>query len=133
MGRPPSLPLRGRPKSRRLIARFSVLLRREGGSLSITIPRYIARHWQLEPGARLVVRSTDEGVLLYPRYFAPYVDRTWMRGDPEHDDEYDEVEAMEAAPTAAEPEDADDADDADDTKPSAETLTLDEPPTASAR
>jgi antitoxin component of MazEF toxin-antitoxin module len=84
-------------------------VRREGGSLSITIPRYVARHWQLVPGARLVVRSTDEGVLLYPRYFAPYVDRTWMRGDPEHDDEHDEVQAKEAG------------------------LTLDEPPTASAR
>jgi hypothetical protein len=38
----------------------------------MTIPSYIARHWKLEPGARLVVRSTDEGVLLYPRYWAPY-------------------------------------------------------------
>jgi len=70
-----SLPLVGRPKSPRLVARFSVRLRREGGSLSITVPSYIVRHWRLEPGARLVVRATDEGVLLYPRYFAPYVDR----------------------------------------------------------
>ncbi|MGQ0712828.1 MAG: AbrB/MazE/SpoVT family DNA-binding domain-containing protein [Gemmatimonadaceae bacterium] len=60
------------PKSPRLVARFSVRVRREGGSLSMTIPRYIARHWKLEPGVRLVVRSTDKGILLYPRYFLPY-------------------------------------------------------------
>ncbi|MFN2566876.1 MAG: hypothetical protein ABR499_17905 [Gemmatimonadaceae bacterium] len=72
MRRPPSSPKPARPKSRRLIARVSVRLRREGGSLSLTIPRYIVRCWNLEPGARLVVRSTDEGVLLYPRYFLPY-------------------------------------------------------------
>jgi len=39
----------------------------------MTIPRYIARHWKLEPGVRLIVRSTDRGILLYPRYFLPYV------------------------------------------------------------
>jgi antitoxin component of MazEF toxin-antitoxin module len=61
-----------RPKSPRLVARFSVRIRCEGGSLSMTIPRYIARHWKLEPGTRLIVRSTDRGVLLYPRYFLPY-------------------------------------------------------------
>jgi antitoxin component of MazEF toxin-antitoxin module len=60
------------PKSPRLVARVSVRVRREGGSLSMTIPRYIARHWKLEPGARLIVRSTQEGILLYPRYFLPY-------------------------------------------------------------
>jgi antitoxin component of MazEF toxin-antitoxin module len=74
MHRPPSSPQIGRPKSPRLIARFSVRLRREGGSLSITIPRHVVRHWELEPGARLVLRSTDAGILLYPRYFLPYVD-----------------------------------------------------------
>jgi antitoxin component of MazEF toxin-antitoxin module len=61
-----------RPKSPRLVARFSVRLRREGGSLSVTIPRYIVRHWKLEAGMRLVVRSTNQGILLYPRYFLPY-------------------------------------------------------------
>ena len=61
-----------RPKSPRLVARLSVRLRREGGSLSLTIPRYIVRHWKLEAGARLMVRSTDQGILLYPRYFLPY-------------------------------------------------------------
>ena len=43
-----------------------------GGSLSITIPRYIVRHWKLKAGMRLVVRSTDARDLLYPRYFLPY-------------------------------------------------------------
>ena len=63
------------PKSSRLVARFSVRLRREGGSLSATIPRYIVRHWKLEAGMRLVVRSTDRGILLFPRYFLPYSSR----------------------------------------------------------
>jgi antitoxin component of MazEF toxin-antitoxin module len=61
-----------RPKSSRLVTRLSVRLRREGGSLSVTIPRYIVRHWKLEAGMRLVVRSTDRGILLFPRYFLPY-------------------------------------------------------------
>jgi hypothetical protein len=73
MLRPPSPPTPGRPKSPRLVARFSVRLRREGGSLSLTVPRYIVRHWKLKPGARLIVVSTDKGVLLYPRYFLPHV------------------------------------------------------------
>jgi len=64
-----------RPKSSRLITRFSVRLRREGGSLSVTIPRYIVRHWTLEAGMRLVVRSTNQGILLFPRYFLPYSNR----------------------------------------------------------
>ena len=63
------------PKSPRLVSRISVRLRREGGSLSITIPRYIVRHWKLETGMRLVVRSTEHGILLYPRYFLPYSNR----------------------------------------------------------
>ena len=67
-----SIPLLGRPKSPRLVVRFSVLIRREGGSLSMTIPRHVVRRWNLERGQRLVVRSTDEGILLYPRYFMPY-------------------------------------------------------------
>ena len=57
-----------RVKHPRMRARFSVLIRREGGSLSMTIPRFIVRKWKLEPRARLIVRSTDEGILLYPRY-----------------------------------------------------------------
>jgi antitoxin component of MazEF toxin-antitoxin module len=54
------------------VARISVRVRREGGSLSLTMPRYIVRHWKLEAGTRLVVRSTKLGILLYPRYFLPY-------------------------------------------------------------
>ena len=75
--------MRDGPKSPRLVARFSVRLRREGGSLSMTVPRYIVRHWKLEAGMRLVVRSTDRGVLLYPRYFLPYSreSRRLTRGD----------------------------------------------------
>ena len=64
-----------RPKSSRLVTRFSVRLRREGGSLSVTIPRYVVRQWKLEAGMRLVVRSTNQGILLYPRYFLPYSSR----------------------------------------------------------
>jgi hypothetical protein len=41
----------------------------------MTIPSHIVRHWKLEPGVRLVVRSTAEGVLLYPRYWGPYRQR----------------------------------------------------------
>lgn len=64
-----------RPKSPRLRVRLSVLLRREGGSISMTVPRYITRKWNLNPGDRMLVRSTDEGILLCPRYFLPYVRR----------------------------------------------------------
>ena len=60
------------PKSPRLVARISVRLRKEGGSLSITIPRYVVRRWKLKAGMRLVVRSTDQGIRIYPRYFLPY-------------------------------------------------------------
>jgi hypothetical protein len=61
------------PKTPRLRVRLSVRVRRQGGSLVITIPRYITRKWNLEPGSRLVVRSTERGILLYPRYFAPFL------------------------------------------------------------
>ena len=57
-------------RSARLIVRVSVRLRREGGSLSITVPRYITRAWKLDAGDRLIVRSTDKGILLYPRFLA---------------------------------------------------------------
>ena len=75
----------------------------------MTIPRHIVRHWKLEPGARLVVRSTDEGVLLYPRYFLPYADTAWMSDHTEHADvandddaDHDDAEHDDAAhPRAA--------------------------------
>jgi antitoxin component of MazEF toxin-antitoxin module len=72
---PQNLPLGGRPKSPRLVVRFTVRLRREGGSLSITVPCHIVRQWKLTAGDRLVVRSGDEGILIYPRYFVPYSGR----------------------------------------------------------
>ena len=72
-------------------------LRREGGSLSITVPRYIVRHWKLEAGMRLVVRSTDQGILLFPRYFLPYSSRLRHRSaSQQREDESD--------PRRAEPE-----------------------------
>lgn len=61
------------PKTPRLRVRLSVCARPQGGSLVITIPRYITRKWKLEPGSRLVVRSTERGILLYPRYFIPFL------------------------------------------------------------
>jgi antitoxin component of MazEF toxin-antitoxin module len=120
-----SLPLVGRPKGRRLIARVSVRIRREGGSLSMTIPRYIVRHWNLEPGSRLVIRSTDEGVLLYPRYFLPYVDAPWLQTAAAGDEgaEYAEGEADE-------PEDGYPAADKAARRPAA--VSVEEAPTATA-
>jgi antitoxin component of MazEF toxin-antitoxin module len=60
------------PKSPRLIVRACVRLRRQGGSLILTVPRNVVRHWKLHAGAALVVRSTDNGILLFPRYTLPY-------------------------------------------------------------
>ena len=57
--------------------RVTVRLRREGGSLSVTVPCHIVRQWKLKAGDRLLVRSSDEGILIYPRYFAPYSARAW--------------------------------------------------------
>lgn len=63
------------PKSRRLVVRVTARLRREGGSLIMSIPRNVVRHWKLEAGALLVVRSTERGILLYPRYSLLYISR----------------------------------------------------------
>ena len=60
-------------KSTRLLVRASVRLRREGGSLIMSIPRHIVRYWKLEPGARLVVRSTRDGILLRPLIPVPII------------------------------------------------------------
>jgi hypothetical protein len=62
-------------KSPRLIVRHLVRLRREGGSISMTVPVHIVRKWKLRPGAALVLRSTDEGILLYPSFFGPFLKR----------------------------------------------------------
>jgi hypothetical protein len=40
----------------------------------MTIPRHIVRAWKLEHGTRLAVQSTDQGILLFPRFFAPFVE-----------------------------------------------------------
>lgn len=61
------------PKSPRLVVRVVARLRRQGGSLIFTVPRNVVRRWKLEAGQLLVVRSTQEGVLLYPRYSLPYI------------------------------------------------------------
>jgi AbrB family looped-hinge helix DNA binding protein len=53
----------------RFVFRWSTRVRREGGSLSITIPRYVARRLGLKPGDELLVRLTEEGIVLRPRYF----------------------------------------------------------------
>ena len=53
----------------RFVFRSTTRVRREGGSLSITIPRYIAQRLDLRPGEELIVRLTDEGIVLRPVYF----------------------------------------------------------------
>lgn len=62
-----------RVRSERLVARLSVVVRKEGGSLSLTVPRHVVRKWRLKAGDRLMVRTTDEGILLYPRHPLPVV------------------------------------------------------------
>jgi hypothetical protein len=39
----------------------------------MTIPKHIVRAWKLEHGTRLVVQSTDQGILLFPRFFASLI------------------------------------------------------------
>ncbi|HEX8942426.1 MAG TPA: hypothetical protein VF785_04755 [Gemmatimonadaceae bacterium] len=41
----------------------------------MTIPRHIVRAWKLEHGSMLAVQSTDQGILLFPRFFASLVHR----------------------------------------------------------
>jgi hypothetical protein len=43
----------------------------------MTVPIHIARQWKLKAGDRLVVRSSDEGILIYPHYWAPYSQGAW--------------------------------------------------------
>ena len=52
----------------KFFVRYAARLRREGGSLSLTMPRYIVRQWRLKAGDNLLVRSTEEGILLSPRF-----------------------------------------------------------------
>ena len=39
----------------------------------MTIPKHIVRAWKLEHGTRLVVQTTDQGILLFPRFFASLI------------------------------------------------------------
>jgi antitoxin component of MazEF toxin-antitoxin module len=43
-------------------------VRREGGSLCVTIPRFATRGLQLQPGDVLLVKLTEEGIVLRPRF-----------------------------------------------------------------
>lgn len=43
----------------------------------MTIPVHIVRQWKLKAGDRLVLRSSDEGILIYPHYWMPYSHRAW--------------------------------------------------------
>jgi antitoxin component of MazEF toxin-antitoxin module len=61
------------PQSPRLVVRATVKLRRQGGSLVMSLPRNIVRNWKLEAGARLIVRTTENGILIFPRYSLPYL------------------------------------------------------------
>lgn len=56
------------PRDPRFVFRYAVRLRREGGSLTATIPRYIVKKWQLRAGDALLVQSTKWGLLLRPRF-----------------------------------------------------------------
>lgn len=63
----------GMRRGPRFVFRYAARLRREGGSLAITVPRYIVRRWRLEPGDELLIRSTEEGILMAPRFPDAYV------------------------------------------------------------
>jgi antitoxin component of MazEF toxin-antitoxin module len=59
--------------------RYAVRLRREGGSLSLTLPRYITRKWLLVPGDELLAKSTEDGILLCPRFLRPGTTPEYVR------------------------------------------------------
>jgi antitoxin component of MazEF toxin-antitoxin module len=66
----------------RVVVRFTVRVRREGGSLSLTIPRHIVRHLGLESGDELIARMTEDGIVLRPQYFRPWSGDREARGSP---------------------------------------------------
>ena len=39
----------------------------------MTIPNHIVRAWKLEHGTMLAVHSTDQGILLFPRFFTSLI------------------------------------------------------------
>jgi hypothetical protein len=45
----------------------------------MTIPRYLVRSWKLEPGQWLVLRSSEEGIVLRPRYVTYDMDLQFTR------------------------------------------------------
>jgi AbrB family looped-hinge helix DNA binding protein len=47
--------------------RWSVRVRREGASMSVTIPKYVTRLMSLQPGDDLLVKLTEDGIVLRPR------------------------------------------------------------------
>lgn len=57
--------------SYRFAFRWAVRVRKEGASLSVTIPKYVTRLIGLAPGDELLVKVTEDGILLRPRYFKP--------------------------------------------------------------
>jgi AbrB family looped-hinge helix DNA binding protein len=50
----------------RLVVRWTVRVRKEGGSQSITIPKHLVRRLGIAPGDRLIARLTEDGILLRP-------------------------------------------------------------------
>lgn len=48
----------------------------------MTVPHTVVREWKLQAGARLLIRATDEGILLYPAYFGPFLRRPRVIGKP---------------------------------------------------
>jgi hypothetical protein len=47
---------------------WSTRIRREGGSLLVTIPGWITRRMSLEVGDTLLVKLTEDGIVLRPRF-----------------------------------------------------------------
>jgi antitoxin component of MazEF toxin-antitoxin module len=55
----------------RWVFRWTARLRREGGSLSFTIPRNLVRGLRLEAGDEMVVGREDDGILMRPKVPRP--------------------------------------------------------------
>ena len=55
----------------RFAIRWTVRVRKEGASLSVTIPKYVTRLIGIAPGDELLVKVTEDGILLRPRYLRP--------------------------------------------------------------
>lgn len=55
----------------RFVFRWTVRVRKEGGSISLTLPKYIVRKIRIDPGDELAARLTEDGILLRPVLFKP--------------------------------------------------------------